>query len=112
MQVQPVFASVVVENGLPVVIDEPKDIWASVKGSDDAWNNLYNFTGALVAGITGLVSIIMVGVFVYKAFELTRSSSNPAERQKAIQGLGYTLVAIAILGSISVWISLFYGLLK
>lgn len=110
LNIKPVFASVVIKNGETVVIDEVKDIWIS--DSDAAWANLNEFTGALVAGITGLISIIMVGVFSYKAFELAKSSSNPADRQKAIQGLIFSLVAFAILGSISVWITIFTGLLQ
>ena len=110
LNIKPVFASVVIKNGEAVVVDEVKDIWIS--DGETAWANLNEFTGSLVVGITGLISVIMVGVFAFKAFELAKSSSNPADRQKSIQGLIYSLVAFSILGSISVWITIFTGLLQ
>ena len=65
----------------------------------------------LIAGVTGLMAIVMVAIFAYKAFTLSRVGDNPSERAKTIQGMIFFFIGAACFGAASMLTGLFYGLL-
>lgn len=91
---------------------EIKDIFGQVYNGDDTWNIAFDIIRVLIAGITGILSIAMVGVFAFKAFNLAKSGDNPQERQKAVSGIIYSFIGFALLGATSLLTGLFYNLLK
>ena len=74
--------------------------------------NLQSTGRVIVSGITGLAAIVLLIIFILRAVKLGQSGDNPSERQRAIQGLIYLFIAIALLGGASVITSMFWGALK
>jgi len=65
----------------------------------------------VIEGITLVLAAAMALVFLLKAFDLSKSGNNPNARQNAIQGMIYSLIACALLGSVSGFIEVFKALL-
>lgn len=57
----------------------------------DTGNTIYNI-------IVALALIGVMGFFVFKAIKLSKSGDNPQERQKAIEGLVFAMLAVALIG--------------
>lgn len=78
---------------------------------DEIWNKVFDIVQNLVTGATGVMTIILVGIFIYRCFNLAKSSNNPKERQEAIEGLLQTLIGIALFGGTSLFTGLAFRLL-
>lgn len=75
-------------------------------------NNILGKGRTLVSMVTGVAAIVLLIIFIIKAVALARSGDNPSERQRAIQGLIYLFVGIALLGSASLITGMFWSFLK
>lgn len=75
-------------------------------------NNILGKGKTLVSLVTGIAAIVLIIIFIIKAVALARSGDNPSERQKAIQGLIYLFIGIALLGSASLVTGMFWNFLK
>lgn len=60
----------------------------------------------------GLATVTMVAIFVLNFVKLGSSSGNPTERQKCLTGLIWSGIAAALLGSVTLVVGVFYGMLK
>lgn len=63
----------------------------------------------IITGVTGILAMVMVGLFVWKCFEFAKSSSNPSARANAVTGIIVFLIAAALFGSASLFVGLAYG---
>lgn len=84
---------------------------AEGKGITNAFNDIMDKLDVAIAGFTGVLTIIMVGLFAWKAFQLAKASDNPNERQKCITGMIWFAIGAAIFGSITMFMGLFYNFL-
>lgn len=75
-------------------------------------NNILGKGKTLVSLVTGVAAIVLLIIFIIKAVALARSGDNPSERQKAIQGLIFLFIGIALLGSASLVTGMFWNFLK
>lgn len=75
-------------------------------------NNILGKGRTLVSLVTGVAAIVLLIIFIIKAVSLARSGDNPSERQRAIQGLIYLFIGIALLGSASLITGMFWNFLK
>ncbi len=90
----------------------------NMKGKDvsnnavDVFNQVNDKGRILVSGITGFAAIALTIIFIISAVKLGSSGDNPNERSRAVQKLIWLFVSIALLGGISIWTGLAWGLFK
>ena len=78
----------------------------------DVWNELMNRFQIIVMGITGLGTIGMVLFFIINFIKLGQASGNPSEVSKIQKALFWSGIAAAGLGSTTLIVGLFYGILR
>lgn len=78
----------------------------------DFFNKAFTIARYIVAGVTGICSIALVGVFAYKGFKVAVAGSNPKARQEAIQGMLYAAIGAALFGASSLLAGFAYQLLN
>lgn len=76
----------------------------------DFFNKTFTIGRYIVAGVTGICSIGLVGVFAYKAFKVAMAGNSPKARQEAIQGMLYAGIGAALLGASSLLAGFAYQL--
>lgn len=87
------------------------DSGADGQSTDSTFNTIFEEYRNVIAGVSGVVAITMLLLFIIQAFRLGSSAHNASERQKAIQGMIWLGIATAIAGSVSLFAGLFYGML-
>ncbi len=85
---------------------------SGTEGTVSTFNTIMDKLRILIAGVTGVLALVMVLIFTYKAFNLAKSSDNPQERQRAIQGLIFYFIGAACFGAASMFSGLFYNMLN
>lgn len=66
-----------------------------------------------ILGVAGVIDLFLVGVVIFRIIKLgSVSPSAPADRKNAITALGISLLAVAIMGSITLWYGLFFNAFK
>lgn len=88
-----------------------KDSAKEKNSTNNTFNLIFEKYRGVIAGVSGIVAISMMLLFIIQAFRLGSSAHNASERQKATQGLIWLGIATAISGSVSLFTGLFYGML-
>ena len=81
-------------------------------GIGQAFGRLENVATQIVQGLSGVLAIVMVGCFAWKAFTLSRVGDNPAERAKTIQGMIFFFIGAAAFGAAYFFVGLFVNILR
>lgn len=81
-------------------------------GLDGTFNTLFGIARTIVSGITGILAIVMVFIFTWKAFQFARTGDNPSERVKAINGMIFFFIGAACFGAASLITGVFSGMLQ
>ena len=84
----------------------------STKGTVNIFNTMFVKGRMIIAGVTGLLAIVMLGLFTYKAFNLAKASDSPQERARCINGMIVYFIGAACFGSAAKFAGLFYNLLR
>ena len=84
----------------------------ATKGTANVMNKLLDRLRMLVSGITGVVTVLMIGLGVWKCFELAKSSGNPNARANCIQSLIFFFIAAACCGAVSLLTGMAYNLIR
>lgn len=82
------------------------------KTQESAWNTLFDKYQTVITGISGIGTLAMVMFFIWNAVLLGKASSDPGARQKAVTGLIWSGAAAMVLGSATLFVGVFYGMLK
>ena len=82
------------------------------QGTTNMFNIIFSRFRLIISGITGVLSLALVVIFAYKAFNLAKSSDSPQERAKSIQGLIFYFIGAACFGAASFFAGLGYNLLR
>ena len=82
------------------------------KTQESAWQELFNKYQTVITGISGIATLAMVMFFIWNAVLLGKASSAPAGRQKAVTGLIWSGGAAMVLGSATLFVGVFYGMLR
>jgi len=82
------------------------------EGTVEVFNTIYKQGNLILSGITGVLTLVMIGLFTWKAFNLSKSSDSPQERAKAIQGLIFYFIGAACFGATTLFASLGFNLLR
>lgn len=75
------------------------------------WKTVIEKFRGVIAGITGVCTMIMIVLFILAFMKLGSSAGNPTQRTQALVGILWTGVATALLGSVTIWIGFFYNAL-
>lgn len=67
---------------------------------------------AIITFVGGIITVTMVAVFIIQFLKLGMIPSNPRERKEIITGLLISGFSAALMGSITFFVGVFYGLLK
>ena len=81
-------------------------------GIGQAFGRLENVATQIVQGLSGVLAIVMVGCFAWKAFTLSRVGDNPSERAKTIQGMIFFFIGAAAFGAAYFFVGLFVNILR
>ena len=88
------------------------DLNTTSNNQSSTWTNLMNKYKGVVIGVAGIGTVTMILMFVMNWMKLAGTSGNPQERQKVVHALIYTGIATAGLGSVTVFVALFYYILR
>ncbi len=66
----------------------------------------------IITFVSGIITVTMVAVFIIQFLKLGMMPSNPRERKEIITGLLISGVSAALLGSITLFVGLFYGMFR
>ena len=66
----------------------------------------------IITFVSGIITVTMVAVFIIQFLKLGMMPSNPRERKEIITGLLISGVSAALLGSITLFVGVFYGMFR
>ena len=66
----------------------------------------------VITFVSGIATVTMVAIFILNFMKLGSTATNPTERQKVLTGLIWSGIAAALLGSVTLVVGVFYGMLK
>lgn len=76
---------------------------------DTVWTRIFDSVQGVITGVTGVLTIVMIFLFIWKAFDFAKSSNNPSERSKCITGMIVYCIAAALFGASTVIVGLMFG---
>ncbi len=66
----------------------------------------------IVVGLAGLIDLFLIGVVIFRFIKLGNCpKDNANERRSAISALAISLFSVAVMGSLTLWYSLFFNAL-
>ena len=95
------------EDGLIKLEDKKKNLTA-----DDTWNELIARYKNVIVGIAAVAALSMLLLFIFKFTKLGAYADNPQQRAEIVRGLWVTGLATALLGSVSLFVYIFYTMLN
>ena len=95
------------EDGL-IKIEDKKSKWTSEK----TWNALIKRYKNVIVGFSAVAALTMLMWFIFKFTKLGVYADNPQQRAEVIRGLWVTGIATAFLGSVSLFVYIFYTMLN
>ena len=94
--------------------DEGKDMVFKVEQpveKDSFWNLIYTKYKSLIVAISGIITMTFVVFFIRNVLSFTINADNPTERKKAITGLLWTGIGLALTAGLTVYLGyIFYAL--
>lgn len=63
-------------------------------------------------GVAGVIDLFLIGVVIFRIIKLGSVSQSPIDRKNALTSFGISLLAVAIMGSITLWYGLFFNAFK
>ena len=100
------------ENDIDVGSDGTVTINGVQEDSGDAFNVILKKYRSVITLASGLATITLIAVFIFLITKLGTTGDNPSARSKVIVGLITSGVAIALLGSVTLIVGVFYGFLQ
>ena len=79
---------------------------------DEVYSYIIEKYKTVIVFFSAIAAITMAGIFIFLLIKLGATSTNPQERSKILTGLLITGIATALLGSVSLFVGLFYNMLK
>lgn len=79
---------------------------------NEAFHHVIERYKVIIVFFAAMATITMVGIFIFNFMKLASSASNPMERQKCITGLIISGIATGLLGSVGLFVGLFYNVFK
>lgn len=80
--------------------------------STKTWNTVFKKYRVVIVGISGVLTLTFIILFLINFFKIGAASDNPTERRKVLHGLLWTGIAAAGSGSVTLICALFWNALK
>ena len=80
--------------------------------STKTWNTVFKKYRVVIVGISGVLTLTFIILFLINFFKIGAASDNPPERRKVLHGLLWTGIAAAGSGSVTLICALFWNALK
>lgn len=81
----------------------------ATQDKEEGWNLFFEKFKYLITAIFAICILVCLGFFYISITRLAASGSNPMARRNAIMQLVTSIIAIAILGSGTIWFTLMYN---
>ena len=81
-------------------------------GTQDTFGKIMEKYKGVITFVGGIATVTMVAIFILNFMKLGSTATNPTERQKVLTGLVWSGIAAALLGSVTLIVGVFYGMLK
>lgn len=95
------------EDGLIKIEDRKSNLT-----SEKTWNALIKRYKNVIVGFSAVAALTMLMWFIFKFTKLGVYADNPQQRAEVIRGLWVTGIATAFLGSVSLFVYIFYTMLN
>ncbi len=87
-------------------------VTSTSNSTDETFGKIMDKYKGVITFVSGIATVTMVAIFILNFMKLGSTSTNPTERQKVLTGLIWSGVAAALLGSVTLIVGVFYGMLK
>lgn len=84
----------------------------TTKDRDTTWNIFMEKYKVVILGISGGATLTLLLLWIVQFLKLGTLAGNPMSRQKAITSLFLTGIATGLLGSVSLFVALFYFMFR
>ena len=95
-----------------LTISNSGEVEATAKDTDDTFGKLMDKYKGVITFVGGIATVTMVAIFILNFMKLGSTATNPTERQKVLTGLIWSGIAAALLGSVTLIVGIFYGMLQ
>ena len=85
---------------------------AAANSTDQTFGKIMDKYKGVITFVGGIATVTMVAIFILNFMKLGSTATNPTERQKVLTGLIWSGIAAALLGSVTLIVGVFYGMLK
>ena len=89
-----------------------KTSWDETSDSTSTWNTLFRKYKVVITGFTGIATLTFLILFIMQLVRLSAAANNPTERSKALQGILWIGIALALSGSATLICALAWNALK
>lgn len=103
------------DDALNLIGDDGKINYTSTIASGSTEGGLNGFIAkykSLISGVCGVLSVTMIFFFIFNITKLSATADNDMARKKTINSLLYSAIAAVLMGGSSVFIGLFWNVLK
>lgn len=102
--------SIIISDSGVIEVRNPGESMASTLS--EPFNSFMERYRFWITGFSGIATLVLVAVLVYRITKLSGSGANPMERQKAIKGIIISGVGIALMGSLSFFCGILWNLIS
>ncbi len=85
---------------------------ATSNSTESTFGKIMEKYKAVITFVSGIATVTMVAIFILNFMKLGSTATNPTERSKVLTGLIWSGIAAALLGSVTLIVGVFYGMLK
>ncbi len=85
---------------------------AEANNATETYGKIMDKYKGAITFVSGIATVSMVAIFIINFMKLGSTATNPTERQKVLTGLIWSGIAAALLGSVTLIVGVFYGMLK
>ena len=105
-------ASAVDWNSGDLTISNNGAVVSTSNSTQDTFSKIMDKYKGVITFVGGIATVTMVAIFILNFMKLGSTATNPTERQKVLTGLIWSGIAAALLGSVTLIVGIFYGMLK
>ena len=100
------------DSGDLTITNDGKVTGAAANSTDQTFAKIMEKYKGVITFVGGIATVTMVAIFILNFMKLGSTATNPTERQKVLTGLIWSGIAAALLGSVTLIVGVFYGMLR
>ena len=81
-----------------------------IKNQKGAMGHVISKYKKIITFIGGMITVSLVGIFIFQFVQLGATATNPMERKKVLIGLLISGISAALLGSVTLFVGIFMGM--